>query len=167
MAVTSGHRERADEPLKEALLAARNGSGSDGDGEKDLEEIRSVGSFLRHAAEENRKLWYLAGPAIITSITQYSLGGITQVFAGHLTTLELDAISTENNVIAGLAFGIMVCVHYTYRTFSMPEWCGVHRSNMRLARTSVCQTQAVKNTPVAVVDSPRACHTYASHTSTK
>ncbi|PWZ26219.1 Protein DETOXIFICATION 30 [Zea mays] len=110
MAVTSGHSERADEPLKEALLAARNGSGSDGDGdgEKDLEEIRSVGSFLRHAAEENRKLWYLAGPAIITSITQYSLGGITQVFAGHLTTLELDAISTENNVIAGLAFGIML-----------------------------------------------------------
>jgi MATE family multidrug resistance protein len=114
-AVTSGGRsEAADELLKEALLAAGNGSGSggDGDGEEDLEEIRSVGSFLRHAADENRKLWYLAGPAIITSITQYSLGAITQVFAGHLTTLELDAISTENNVIAGLAFGIMVCILY-------------------------------------------------------
>jgi hypothetical protein len=30
------------------------------------------------------------------------------VFADRLTTLELDAVSTENNVVAGLAFGITV-----------------------------------------------------------
>ncbi|KAJ1269567.1 hypothetical protein BS78_07G221700 [Paspalum vaginatum] len=99
--------------LREALLeeAAGNGNGSSnnhssGKGEADLEEIRSVGEFLRHAAAENRRLWCLAGPAIFTSIAQYSLGAITLVFAGHLTTLELDAVSTENNVIAGLALGI-------------------------------------------------------------
>ncbi|CAD6265010.1 unnamed protein product [Miscanthus lutarioriparius] len=104
MAVSGG----GDEMLRESLLAAGNGNGngSFSKGEEDLEEIRSVGSFLRHAAAENRKLWYLAGPAIFTSIAQYSLGAITLVFAGHLTTLELDAFSTENNVIAGLALGI-------------------------------------------------------------
>ncbi|CAO2183992.1 unnamed protein product [Urochloa humidicola] len=90
--------------MREALLPA--GDGMNKVEVEDLEEIRSVGSFLRHAAEENRKLWYLAGPAIFTSIAQYSLGAVTQVFAGHLTTLELDAFSTENNVIAGLALGI-------------------------------------------------------------
>lgn len=74
----------------------------------DLEEIKSVRQFFKYAAAENNTLWCLAGPAIITSIAQYSLGAITQVFAGHLTTLELDAVSTENMVIAGLAFGIMV-----------------------------------------------------------
>jgi len=96
--------------IREALLApAGNGNGSGGKVEvADLEEIRSVRAFMRHAAEENRRLWYLAGPAIFTSIAQYSLGAVTLVFAGHLTTLELDAVSTENNVVAGLAFGIML-----------------------------------------------------------
>lgn len=100
--------------MREALLPppAGDGNGNGTGGGKveveDLEEIRSVRAFLRHAAEENRRLWHLAGPAIFTSIAQYSLGAVTLVFAGHLTTLELDAVSTENNVIAGLALGIMV-----------------------------------------------------------
>ncbi|KAL6660981.1 hypothetical protein ACP70R_000365 [Stipagrostis hirtigluma subsp. patula] len=97
--------------MREALLAADVvdvvvGNGNGKAEEEDLEEIRSVSAFLRHAAEENRRLWHLAGPAIFTSLAQYSLGAVTQVFAGHLTTLELDAFSTENNVIAGLALGI-------------------------------------------------------------
>ncbi|WOK97774.1 hypothetical protein Cni_G06482 [Canna indica] len=79
-----------------------------GSRERDLEEIRSLGQLLKYGVEEKKKLWYLAGPAIFTSIAQYSLGAITQIFAGHLTTLELDAVSTENMVIAGLAFGIML-----------------------------------------------------------
>ncbi|PUZ52603.1 hypothetical protein GQ55_6G283900 [Panicum hallii var. hallii] len=95
-----------DERLREALLAPAGDGNGNGGKVGDLEEIRSVRAFLRHAAEENRRLWYLAGPAIFTSIAQYSLGAVTLVFAGHLTTLELDAVSTENNVIAGLALGI-------------------------------------------------------------
>lgn len=102
--------------LREALLLGDGGSSPESREIKgiavkkqdDLEEIRSVGELMRLAAEENRRLWYLAGPAIFTSLAQYSLGAVTQVFAGHLTTLELDAVSTENMVIAGLAFGIMV-----------------------------------------------------------
>ena len=75
--------------------------------EGDLEEIRSFKQFARQTLKEQKKLWYLAGPAIFTSIAQYSLGAVTQVFAGHLTTLELDAVSTEKMVSAGLAFGDM------------------------------------------------------------
>nr|BAX73926.1 multidrug and toxic compound extrusion transporter 1 [Coptis japonica] len=77
-------------------------------GEADIDEITTFGQFVKEAIIENKKLWYLAGPAIFTAIAQYSLGAVTQVFAGHLTTLELDAVSTENMVIAGLAFGIML-----------------------------------------------------------
>ncbi|PIA60208.1 hypothetical protein AQUCO_00300010v1, partial [Aquilegia coerulea] len=76
--------------------------------EADIDEITNFSQFLKEALVENKKLWYLAGPAIFTAIAQYSLGAVTQVFAGHLTTLELDAVSTENMVIAGLAFGIML-----------------------------------------------------------
>ncbi|XP_058090841.1 protein DETOXIFICATION 33-like [Magnolia sinica] len=74
----------------------------------DIQEITSCRVLVKEVISENKKLWYLAGPAIFTAIAQYSLGAFTQVFAGHLTTLELDAVSTENMVIAGLAFGIML-----------------------------------------------------------
>ncbi|KAF5195464.1 Detoxification-like protein [Thalictrum thalictroides] len=76
--------------------------------EADIDEITHCSQFIKEAITENKKLWYLAAPAIFTAIAQYSLGAVTQVFAGHLTTLELDAVSTENMVIAGLAFGIML-----------------------------------------------------------
>ncbi|VAI86891.1 unnamed protein product [Triticum turgidum subsp. durum] len=131
-----------DEPLTEALLA-RAGSGD----KDDLEEIHSVSAFLRCAAEENRRLWHLAGPAIFTSLAQYSLGAITQVAAGHLTTLELDAVSTENSVVAGLAFGIMYGMGSALETLCGQAYgakklpmLGVYlqRSWLLLTATAVC-----------------------------
>ncbi|KAL4193441.1 hypothetical protein AMTRI_Chr06g176920 [Amborella trichopoda] len=88
--------------------------GSEGNGnsfvefEGDIEPIRSLGDFGREFAVESKKLWYLAGPAIFTSLSQYSLGAITQAFAGHLGTLELAAVSMENSVIAGFSFGLLL-----------------------------------------------------------
>lgn len=57
---------------------------------------------------ESKKLWQIAGPAIFTAICQYSLGALTQTFAGLVGDLELAAVSFENSVIAGLAFGVML-----------------------------------------------------------
>ncbi|KAL2903016.1 Protein DETOXIFICATION 33 [Bienertia sinuspersici] len=57
---------------------------------------------------ESKKLWQLAGPAIFTSICQYSLGALTQTFSGRVGDLELAAFAVENSVIAGLAFGLML-----------------------------------------------------------
>ncbi|KAJ4776954.1 Protein DETOXIFICATION [Rhynchospora pubera] len=74
----------------------------------DLKDIKSIRQFLNEAKEENKRIWKLAGPAIFASIARYSLGATTQIFAGHLTVLELDAVSTANMVISGLAFGIML-----------------------------------------------------------
>ncbi|KAF3324929.1 putative MATE efflux family protein [Carex littledalei] len=94
--------------LTEPLIPVTRDQQTDHQYNHDLEEIKSIKKFLKEAKEENKRIWSLAGPAIFTAIAQYSLGGSTQVFAGHLTTLELDAVSTENSVIAGLAFGIML-----------------------------------------------------------
>ncbi|KAL0364205.1 UNVERIFIED_CONTAM: protein DETOXIFICATION 29 [Sesamum angustifolium] len=69
----------------------------DGD---DIPPIISPRRFFKAFTRECKKLWYLAGPAIFTSICQYSLGAITQTFAGHVGTLDLAAFSIENNVIA-------------------------------------------------------------------
>lgn len=81
------------------------------DGEGDIPEIESCRQFFAEAKGESKKLWYLAGPAIFTSVAQYSVCAVTQVYAGHLSTLELDAFSAMNLVIGLLAFGIMVHVY--------------------------------------------------------
>ncbi|KAK6938762.1 Multi antimicrobial extrusion protein [Dillenia turbinata] len=72
------------------------------------EEEGKAKKFGRKFCYESKKLWHLAGPAIFTAITQYSLGALTQTFAGLVGELELAAVSVENSVIAGLAFGVML-----------------------------------------------------------
>ncbi|GER42837.1 MATE efflux family protein [Striga asiatica] len=62
----------------------------------DIPPITSAGVLLREFRVEFGKLWYLAAPAMFTSICQYSLGAVTQTFAGHISTLDLAAFSVEN-----------------------------------------------------------------------
>ncbi|KAK6160242.1 hypothetical protein DH2020_003623 [Rehmannia glutinosa] len=76
--------------------------------DEDIAPIESLNGFLSAFKEESGKLWFLAGPAIFTSLCQYSLGAFTQTFAGHVGTLELAAFSIENSVIAGLSLGVML-----------------------------------------------------------
>ncbi|CAI9259426.1 unnamed protein product [Lactuca saligna] len=75
---------------------------------EDIPPINDVKDFILQFGIESKKLWYLAAPAIFTSICQYSLGAITQTFAGHVGTLDLAAVSIENSVIAGFCLGIML-----------------------------------------------------------
>uniref|UniRef100_A0A2P2J8T0 Protein DETOXIFICATION n=2 Tax=Rhizophora mucronata TaxID=61149 RepID=A0A2P2J8T0_RHIMU len=74
----------------------------------DIPPINGVRDFFRELYRESIKLWFLAGPAIFTSVCQYSLGAVTQVFSGQLGTLDLAAVSVENSVIAGFSFGVML-----------------------------------------------------------
>lgn len=77
----------------------------------DIPPITGAGDFFTQFCIESKKLWYLAGPAVFTSICSYSLGAVTQLFAGHVSTIALAAVSVENSAIAGFSFGVMV---YTY-----------------------------------------------------
>ncbi|KAI4299738.1 hypothetical protein L6164_033168 [Bauhinia variegata] len=77
-------------------------------GVNDIPPITGLRDFCREFSFESKKLWYLCGPAIFTSLAQFSLGAITQTLAGHLSTIDLAAVSVENSVIAGLSFGIML-----------------------------------------------------------
>lgn len=82
----------------------------------DIPPINGLRDFYREFMVESKKLWYLAGPAILTSLCQYSLGAITQTLAGHVGTLDLAAFSVENSVIAGFSFGVMVYIYiYSYK----------------------------------------------------
>ncbi|KAF3778993.1 DETOXIFICATION 33 protein [Nymphaea thermarum] len=64
--------------------------------------------LCRRSLFESKKLWHLAGPAIFTSICNYSLGALTQTFAGQVGELELAAVSIESSVIAGLGYGFLL-----------------------------------------------------------
>ncbi|XP_065875147.1 protein DETOXIFICATION 29-like [Euphorbia lathyris] len=77
-------------------------------GADDIAPITSPRDFFREFSKESKKLWFLAAPAMFTTLCQYSLGAITQTFAGQLSALDLAAISVENSVIAGFSFGIML-----------------------------------------------------------
>ncbi|XP_039065456.1 protein DETOXIFICATION 31-like [Hibiscus syriacus] len=74
----------------------------------DILPINGVRDFFREYMVESKKLWFLAGPAIFTTICQLSLGAITQVFSGQVGTLALAAVSVESSVIVGFSFGVMV-----------------------------------------------------------
>ncbi|QCD98904.1 protein DETOXIFICATION 33 [Vigna unguiculata] len=74
----------------------------------DTAEEKTLKFVVKSFGFESKKLWRLAGPAILTSICQYSLGALTQTFAGQVGDLALAAVSVENSVIAGLAFGVML-----------------------------------------------------------
>ncbi|CAA0813452.1 root hair specific 2 [Striga hermonthica] len=73
----------------------------------DIGPIKNLTSFMIMFKAESGKLWYLAGPAIFTSLTQYMLGAFTQTLAGHVSTLDLAAFSIENSVIAGLSLAFV------------------------------------------------------------
>lgn len=77
---------------------------------EDIPPINGINDFFVQFGVESKKLWYLAGPAIFTTVCQYSLGAVTQTFAGHVGTLDLAAVSVENSVIAGFSFGVMVSI---------------------------------------------------------
>jgi len=80
--------------------------------DEDEQQKQVSSSPAKEFVYESKKLWHIAGPAIFTAVCQYSLGALTQTFAGLVGDLELAAVSIENSVIAGLAFGVMVCSTY-------------------------------------------------------
>ncbi|CDP13217.1 unnamed protein product [Coffea canephora] len=77
----------------------------------------------------SEKLWYLAGPSIFTSICQYGIGALTQIFAGQLGTIQLAAIAVENCVIAAFGYGILMGMGSALETLCGQAY-GANRHNM-------------------------------------
>lgn len=83
----------------------------------DIPPINNARDFYREFCVELKKLWYLAAPAVFTSVCQYSFGAITQLFAGQVSTIALAAVSIENSVIAGFSFGVMARTLFLFLQF--------------------------------------------------
>ncbi|KAI3720949.1 hypothetical protein L2E82_31948 [Cichorium intybus] len=111
------HQNRAESPLLTSVDGTKNAHFV-GDVE-DIPLITGINDFFVQFGVESKKLWYLAAPAIFTTVYQYSVGAITQTFAGHVGTLDLAAVSVENSVIAGFSFGVMVGMGIALETCHM------------------------------------------------
>lgn len=90
------------------LLASSRERGRSVSAEDDIRPINGVMDFAREFFSESKTLWYIAFPAIFTSYCQYGLITITQIFSGHLGTIQLAAVSVENSIISGFPYGLMV-----------------------------------------------------------
>ncbi|EOX98550.1 Multi antimicrobial extrusion protein - like 10 [Theobroma cacao] len=64
--------------------------------------------IVKRSWKESKKMWAIAGPAVLVSVSQFSIGFVTVAFAGHLGELELAAVTVTTNVIEGFVFGIML-----------------------------------------------------------
>ncbi|KAA8545936.1 hypothetical protein F0562_020613 [Nyssa sinensis] len=58
--------------------------------------------------DESKKMWHIAAPAMLTAVTQFSIGFVTAAFIGHLGDVELAAVSVVQNVIEGFVYGLML-----------------------------------------------------------
>ncbi|XP_048438936.1 protein DETOXIFICATION 27-like isoform X1 [Pyrus x bretschneideri] len=65
-------------------------------------------SLIRRTWQESKELWQIAGPSIFSRIAMFSVTVITQSFAGHLSDLDLTAISIVTTVIISISFGFML-----------------------------------------------------------
>lgn len=74
----------------------------------DIKPINGVCDFFKEFYYESKKLWYLAAPAIFNGVCQYGIGTITSIFAGHIGSLQLAALSMTTAVVAAFGFGILV-----------------------------------------------------------
>ncbi|XP_051208969.1 protein DETOXIFICATION 40 [Lolium perenne] len=110
--------KQLESPLLTSLQPASAGSGSDdGHGHgaaKQLESIlndESVPWGRRMSAAtvvEMRMLLRLAAPAVLVYMINYLMSMSTQIFSGHLGTLELAAASLGNTGIQVFAYGLML-----------------------------------------------------------
>ncbi|KAK6131903.1 hypothetical protein DH2020_034340 [Rehmannia glutinosa] len=68
--------------------------------------IKSIGeknSIRAKTWDESKKMWEIAGPAILTTVAQFSIGFVTIAFVGHLGEVELAAVSVVQNLGMGSA----------------------------------------------------------------
>ncbi|XP_028113831.1 protein DETOXIFICATION 30-like isoform X1 [Camellia sinensis] len=83
-------------------------SSINGDEEGDIKPIGNIKDFIREFSAESKKQLYLAGPATFIALCNCTLLTITEVFAGHIGTTELAAMSVQISVISGFTSGILL-----------------------------------------------------------
>lgn len=82
------------------------------------EQSSSQRRWVSRTWEESKKMWYIAWPALLTAVLQYSIGFVTVAFVGHLGSAELAAVSLGITVIETFSYGILVGMGSALETLS-------------------------------------------------
>ena len=110
----AGGGSKLQSPLLAASGPATTSAGGGHGVSRQLESILGDGAqpwprrALAASAVELRLLGRLAAPAVLVYTVNYLMSMSTQIFSGHLGTLELAAASLGNNGIQIFAYGLMV-----------------------------------------------------------
>ncbi|KAF9609793.1 hypothetical protein IFM89_018590, partial [Coptis chinensis] len=75
--------------------------------EKEQQTYTCSKKFAAKGRDETKKMWHIAGPAILTGLAQFSIGFVTTAFVGRVGVVELAALSVVQNVIEGFSYGVM------------------------------------------------------------
>ncbi|PKA58519.1 Protein transparent TESTA 12 [Apostasia shenzhenica] len=81
------------------------------------EEEEEVG-LLRRVWSEKKKLWVVAGPAIVVRVSTFGITVVTQSFIGRLSSTELAAYAIVSTVILRFASGIIFGMASALETLS-------------------------------------------------
>ncbi|KAF2294437.1 hypothetical protein GH714_011344 [Hevea brasiliensis] len=71
-------------------------------------EVMGMKNIVKKSWDESQKMWEIAAPAMMTAVTQFSIGFLTSAFVGHLGEVELAAVSVVQNVIEAFVDGVML-----------------------------------------------------------
>ena len=53
-------------------------------------------------------LWQIAGPMILNGVFKFLIDFVVVAFVGHISNVELTAISIVNGMVEGFGFGLLV-----------------------------------------------------------
>ncbi|XP_040997454.1 protein DETOXIFICATION 27-like [Juglans microcarpa x Juglans regia] len=100
-----GVRKEDEEPL---LVSGPQQNEQEEEEEQERRREGNAGDLVRQTWLESKKMWAIAGPSIFSRLAMFSMTVITQSFAGHLSDLDLAAISIASTVIIAFTFGFLL-----------------------------------------------------------
>ncbi|KAH7662908.1 Multi antimicrobial extrusion protein [Dioscorea alata] len=86
-------------------------------GEDEL-EVRNFSDAIRLWTDESKKLWMLAATITVTSLFTYGINSSIQIVAGHLSALQLSAVSTALTLCSNFTTGFLLSMGSALETLS-------------------------------------------------
>ncbi|EEF48574.1 protein DETOXIFICATION 27 isoform X2 [Ricinus communis] len=80
----------------------------DGPQQLPCQQCNGIYTLVQETWLESIKIWEIAGPSIFSRLAMFSMTVITQAFAGHLSDINLAAISIATTVIIAVSFGFLL-----------------------------------------------------------
>ncbi|KAB1220438.1 hypothetical protein CJ030_MR3G009898 [Morella rubra] len=92
---------------EEPLLVSDPGQDEEQQQKQEQHSEANLGSVVRETWSESKKMWAIASPSILSGLAMFNMTVRPQSFSGHLSDLDLAAISIASTVIIAITFGFL------------------------------------------------------------